>query len=310
MNNNQNKVEEWLKVIEKMGVSFTNGNFSEAKAYKAQADMIFEQAEKEDKFFSVPVTNFGLLMPTIEATISEMFLNNNKKPSAEYVSMIKEDKNLKAQHIFYESMQNYSHNVDANEYVKEALNSVKEMIDEKTAQQSNMKLFNFMKKYNIVKDFSMVSEDRQNFCNACQFVLETKKNALNLNTIYENINTIADYIKLNVVSESKNDNAQEKIIEAVTDFNEKYGSLLNEEEKDVIAVLFEQEATEKKKKLLEAMKNKCLSKLSELAVDASQSEKENIKQLTEKVEAMMFEEETIVKTIASLLEINDILSEH
>lgn len=316
---NKQGYTEWTNILKEMAKCVVAGDMDMAQSYKAKADNIFESAKKEYDFFKKDLSNFGLANHIIKNKVSRMFQEGNKKPLTEYIKLIREDKNLKAQYTFYEAMNNYTSSAPSKEYVKESLEDVKRLIDEDTIKRSNDKLASFMKKHSIVKNIDMIAEEKRNYFDACQFILEHKKNSTVLADMYDNIESVANYIEKNprkVVRE--NTNSRKALVDTVNEFNKKY-AMMEGESKEMFSILLEKVEdddtpevkdikTGKKMKLLNDMKSDCLSKIDELAQDASEEDQAKIEEMKNLVNSMVYEESTIVSNIAKLIEVKEALS--
>lgn len=315
---NKQGYTQWTALLTEMAKCVVAGDMDMAQSYKIKADHIFESAKKEYDFFKKDLNNFGLANHIIENKVSRMMSEGNEKPIAEYIKLIREDKNLRSQYTFYKAMQNYTSSAPAKEYVKESLEDVKKTINEDTIQRSNAKLIDFMKKHHITKNVDMISEDKRNYFDACQFILEHKKNSTVLADMYDNIESVANFIERNPRQIKESTNSRKTLVNTINDFNKRY-AMLEGESKELFSILLEKvedddtpevkdEKTGKKMKLLNDMKTDCLSKIEELAQDASEEDQAKIEEMKELVNSMVYEESTIVSNIAKLIEVKEALS--
>ena len=136
-------------------------------------------------------------------------------------------------------------------------------------------------------------------------VILTKPN--NLKNLYEtsnSFNTLKKYM-----DDHKDDKKVSKDVETlVREFEEKLKNNLNESEMSFVQQITDFRspiAEQRKEKLFNKFKNECIEKINTmLKEDADNVE---LKGLSEQISGMQFNKESIVKDIAKLLEIRDIL---
>lgn len=315
---NKQVYNEWVIAMHECESAFGKGDFDKANNFKLKADMLFESARKEDAFFKRDIKNFGLLNSIIEGTVTEWAVEDNKKPMAEYIKLIKEDSNLKNEYKFYQSMKNYTTSAPSREYVKDCLNAVKQGINEESIQESNEKLIDFMKKHHITKNVDMISENKKCFYNACQYILEHKSTPQTLANLYDNIASVAEYIECNprkVVAEKKD--IRQDLVKTINEFNNKY-SMMNGATTDMFNILIEStdgedetsksEKVKKKQTLLDNMKDNCIKKINELEEEAeTEEEKSKISDMKAMVNGITYNESTLIQDVAKLIEMQSVL---
>ena len=128
-----------------------------------------------------------------------------------------------------------------------------------------------------------------------------------MNYINENLNNVASYTEknYNFISEEKNN-----VFEDITKFDEKYNKLLNEEEKDFVKEImsFKNNDNDKKKEILfNKFKNECLNIINNLISESNDEDKYGLLEIKEQINNKQFCIDTLVKDMAKLLEIRDVL---
>ena len=240
-----------------------------------------------------------------EDALPKLF-KSNKNAVKEFITTIKEDNNLKKQFQFYKALESYNSNMDCRDYINESLKLVIGSIDKKSISESNEKLNRIIKKYDI-KPSTVISEDKLKFFNNCDFLFKNEKKLTNLANITENVDGIISYITTNVnsINETKTNT-----FDLIENFESKYSSLLNEEEKDFVKEIINCKSknnVEKKEKLFNGIKNECLNIIDKLISESNDDDKIGLEAIKEQICSKMFCEGTLVSDVASLLEIRDIL---
>ena len=179
-------------------------------------------------------------------------------------------------------------------------------IDYKTINESNKKLQKLVYKYGLAPEKKYTDDELKLFEN-CEYVLTHKKKISNLNEYSNSLNNISEYLKTKVkpVNEEK-----VNIFNMIESYNKKYSTLLNEEEKSFvqeIASFKNGVNTERKQKFFESLKNECLNGINKLLETSSESEKHDLYAIKESINSKIFCEDTIVKDVAKLLELRDII---
>lgn len=248
---------------------------------------------------------FGVANYLFENALPRLF-EEDKKAVKDFTTLIKEDKNLLAQFKFFEALKEFDSKSDVKEYVNEAIDLVSLMIDKKTLKESNKKLQKMIKEYDLV-DGANLDEGQIDFYQTCDNVLCEKKTLSNLNTMKGQVQNICEYVENNVQEPLKED--EENPLKLIEAFDKKYNKLLNEEERALVRdiVTAKRETSARRKEMaFDKVKNECLETIDKML----QTEKENKSELNairETIEAKEFCMETLVKDIAKMLEIKEIL---
>ena len=303
MDNNRH-ICQWEDYMNKAKESLEKKNFVEYKdLLKKACDAV--DLYKNDCELTYECVNFGMSNYIFEDALPKLF-KTNKNAVKEFITTIKEDNNLKKQFQFYKALESYNSNMDCRDYINESLKLVIGSIDKKSISESNEKLNRIIKKYNI-KPSTVISEDKLKFFNNCDFLFKNEKKLTNLANITEYIDGIVNYVTNNVhsINETKTNT-----FDLIENFDSKYSSLLNEEEKDFVKEIISCKSknnVEKKEKLFNGLKNECLNIIDKLIGESNDDDKVGLEAIKEQIDSKMFCEDTLVSDIANLLEIRDVL---
>ena len=304
MNENNKYILQWRELVLKAAKALEEKNFDLYDTLMREANMAYDEY-KRDSALTYECTNFGMSNYIFEDALPKLF-KSNKKAVKEFIKTIKEDKNLLYQFQFYKALEKYNENVDSKDYVNEALEIVKNNINQKTINESNGKLTRIINKYNI-KPSETISNENLELFESCDFLFKNKKRLTNLTTINENINTVVKYTEKNYNSINEN---KENVFKLIESFEQKYNSLLTEEEKDFVKEIMDfkkEDKDNKKEKLFNKFKNECLNTIDKLISESSDEDKDGLLAIKEQITDKQYCAETLVKDMAKLLEIRDIL---
>jgi hypothetical protein len=178
-------------------------------------------------------------------------------------------------------------------------------INKNTVIESNKKLRKILKENNIIPtDF--IDDEMKALYESGHNILTKKNGAINNVMVIaessENVKKYMDKHKTDVVKEAID---PDKLIK---EYKEKLKDTLTESEISFVQQITDWRspiAEQRKEKLFNKFKNECIDKINEmLKEDAGNVE---LKGLSDQINEMSFNKDTIVKDIAKLLEIRDIL---
>lgn len=301
--------EEFSNYINIMSEALKKDDY---KAYEYAKDMLEEAIEesKHEKSLikEMDTTNFGILNHIFESELPTL-IKTNKKAVKDVIKTIKEDKNLKNQFSFYNVIKEQYSSKHAEivtpETILEKLTKIVcEDIDLKTVKASNKKLRDVMMENNIIpSDF--VDDESRKLYESGNIILTKKKSTNNMIPLVESYDTICKWMerhKDDKKEEGKNPDTM------IKEFEEKLKENLTESEMSFVQQITDFRspiAEQRKKKLFNKLKNECIEKInSMLKEDEGNIE---LKGLSEQISSMTFTKESIVKDVAKLLEIRDIL---
>lgn len=305
MNNNK-YILQCQEYIDNMKNALNENDLDKFNSMRNSLDECYE-LYKKDLSLTYECNNFGLANHIFEDALPRLF-KTNKKAVKEYINTIKEDKNLLSQFQFIKALKSYKYDSDCDSYVNECLDLAVNNIDYKTVNESNDKLKHIIEKYEI-KPSDLINEEDLKFYDNCNAILTKKKKLNNIIEMKDNIKLLSNYIESHKKGniESINEN---NIYSMMDEFNNKYLSLLSEEEKSFVKELIDTKAdavNERKEKLFNKFKNECINIVNDLIKESDSSVKENLLEIKEQLLNKQFCQETLIKDMAKLLEIRDVL---
>ena len=178
------------------------------------------------------------------------------------------------------------------------------LIDKSTVIESNKKFRNVLKENNVVPT-EFIDEEYMKLYNAGHNILTKKQSLKNMMTLTESIDSVKEYM-----NKHKNDKVNESIDpqKLINDFENKLKETLTESEISFVKQITDWRspiAEQRKEKLFNKFKNECIDKINDMLKE--DAENVELKGLSNQINEMTFNKETIVKDIAKLLEIRDIL---
>ena len=306
----ENKYQkEFSNYIEIMNEALKRNDFGAYNAAKRMLDETIEDNKHENELLSeMKTNNFGILNHIFEQQLPTLF-KTNKKAVRDVVKLIKEDSNLKNEFAFYNAIKTqYKGKAATIAEAKEVLEKLADIsvkgIDQKTVRESNKKLRKVMLENNIIpSDF--IDDESRKLYESGHIILTHKKTTANMIPLIESYHTVCQYMenhKNDVIKESKN------IDDLISEFEDKMKTNLNESEMSFVQQITDFRspiAEQRKKKLFNKLKEDCLTAITSMLKEDSNNEE--LKGLSSQLNEMVFDKNNIVKDIAKLLEIRDIL---
>lgn len=309
-NMKENKYQkEFSNYIEIMNEALKRNDFKAYNVAKSMLEETIEDSKQEEALLAeMNTNNFGILNHIFEQQLPTL-IKSNKKAVRDVIKTIKEDKNLLGQFNFYNVVKNQYKGDTANLVeAKEALEKLAEIsvkgIDQKTVKESNKKLRKVMLENNVVPT-EFVDEENKQLYESGHVILTRKKTTANMIPLIESYHNVCQYMenhKNDAVKESKNPD------ELIREFEEKLKNNLNESEISFVQQITDFRtpiAEQRKEKLFNKFKNECLEKIN--AMLKEDAENSGLIDLNKQINEMTFDKNNIVKDIAKLLEIRDIL---
>jgi hypothetical protein len=300
--------EEFSNYISIMNEALQKNDFKAYDYVKEMLDEAVEDSRHENELAAeLNTNNFGILNHIFEERLPELF-KNNKKVVRDVVKLIKEDSNLSSQFNYYNAIRNYRGKMadilKPEELAQKLYEAVVPTINRETLLKSNAKFRNILKENNIIPtDF--INDEMRTLYESGHNIFTKKNSVVNVATLAESTNNICEYM-----NKHKGDAINESVdpSKLVKNFESKLKDTLTESEMSFVQQItdFRSPIAEKRKeKLFNKFKNECIEKINQmLKEDAENTE---LKQLKSQLEEQKFNKESIVKDIAKLLEIRDIL---
>lgn len=299
------KIDEYIDIIKE---SLAKKDFDMYhKAIDLFEDTVAKMENQKLLESEISANNFGLLNNLFENVLPELF-KKDRKLIGRVMRTIKEDKNLLSQFQFYNALRNYNGNTDSTVFVKTALSLTESKLDKKSVIKSNRKFAELIKENGIYPD-NILSEDEKIFFESCNNLLTKRETLSNINTLAESLCNVSNYInKHQAITTNKVD-----LDEMLSKYDKTLKNNLNEEERSLvmdITNINNKNADIKREKLLNKFKKNSLAEIHKL-MDSTEDgdEKESLKSLEEQINSMEYCPETIVKDLAKLIEIYDILKD-
>lgn len=309
-NMNKNKFQkEFSNYLAIMSEALKRNDF---KAYDVARQMLDESIEdsKQEKALmdEMRTNNFGMLNHIFEQQLPTL-IKNNKRGVRNVIKTIKEDKNLLNQFNFYNAVKNqYKGKTATLMEANVALDNLAEIalknIDIKTVKESNKKLRKVMVE-NGISPKEFVDDESKKLYECGHNILTNKKKTSNMLPLVESYHTVCEYME-----KHKNDKVNEgkSVDELIDDFENKLKTNLNESEISFVQQITDFKtpiAEQRKEKLFNKFKNECIDKINSMLKEDSNNDE--LKNLGKQIDEMKFNKDSIVKDIAKLLEIRDIL---
>ena len=305
---NNNYQEEYSNYLNIMSEALKKDDYKAYEYVKQMLDEAVEDRKHEKKLMNeMNTTNFGVLNHIFESELPTL-IKTNKKAVKNVINTIKEDKNLKSQFSFYNVLkEKYNGKVADTAKSKEVLEAlakiVCENIDPKTVKASNRKLRKVMIESGV-KPSDFIDDDSMKLYENGNVILTTKRNSDNTIELIESYNEVCKWMDAHKEDKKTGKDADELIRE----FEEKLKENLTESEISFVQQITDWRspiAEQRKEKLFNKFKNECIDKINDmLKEDADNVE---LKGLSDQLNEMKFDKNNIVKDIAKLLEIRDIL---
>lgn len=306
-----NYKKEFSSYISIMKEALSRENFD---AYNAAKDMLDESIEERvhEKALEAELNtdNFGILNHIFEERLPELF-KKDKRAVKDVIKTIKEDKNLLGQFNYYNTIKNYkgkmAENVGPEEIAEKLNEAIVSTINRETILKSNAKLRRVLKEHNIIPT-EFVSDDMKKLYESGHNILTKKHKSMNnVLVLAESTKNICDYM-----ARHKDDSIIESVDpdKLIKEFKERLKDTLTESEMSFVQQITDWRspiAEQRKEKLFNKFKNECIEKLDEMLKEDSTNEE--LVSLKKQLEEQKFNNGTIVKDIAKLLEIRDILLE-
>ena len=275
---------------------------------KAMLEETIDDYKKEKELMSeMDTTNFGILNHIFEESLPKL-IKTNKNAVKKVIKLIKEDKTLKEEFNFYNTIRNYNSSVSdtlsPSDMMQKLNESILSKIDQKKVVESNRRLRDVMKSVNIIPE-SHVTGEKKALYEYGDVLLKTKPSATNIIKLHENQNGIIEYMD-NHKDDKVKDNVTPDIM--IEEFENKLKETLTESELSFIQQItdFKAPIAEKRKeRLFNQLKEDCLTVINSMLKENNGNDE--IKALKEQLEGMKYTKEGVIKDVAKLLEIRDIL---
>ena len=309
-NMEKNKYQkEFSNYISIMAEALKRNDF---KVYEFANSMLEETINecKQEKALldEMNTNNFGVLNHIFEQELPKL-LKVNKRAVRNVIKTIKEDRNLIGEFNFYNVIKNqYKGSAASIAESNEVLDKLAEIsvkdIDQNTVIESNKKLRKVMVENNVTPSEFIDAENKELY-ESCHAILTKKKSANNMLQLIESYNVVCNYMDKHKDDKVKNGGDFDTMIE---NFENNLKENLNESEISFVQQITDFRspiAEQRREKLFSKFKNECLKKIDDMLKEDSDNTELN--GLSKQINEMKYNKETIIKDLAKLLEIRDIL---
>ena len=295
-------LKKWRDAIISASSALENGDYDIYDNLMNEANRIVDMIKRDDEL-TYECNNFGLSNYVFESALPKLF-KSNKAAVKEFIKTIKEDSNLLNQFYFFKALENYKPSLKSTDYINETLSLLYKNIDKKSLNESNKKLSDIIKKYDI-KPCDKISEDKLTYFNSCDFLFKNKKSIKNISLIKENYSIIKNYMENNFKEKATPDN---DMIKKLCEYDIKYSKLLSNDEKKFIKEIInanENDAMDK----LQALKNECVNRLSDMISKCDNKDDLNgLLEIKEQIDNKVYSKDTLIKDVVDMLDIVDVLN--
>jgi hypothetical protein len=308
MENNKYQ-EEFSNYVNIMSEALQKGDYKAYEYVKDMLDETIEESKHEKELMNeMDTTNFGILNHIFENELPSL-IKTNKKAVRNVIKTIKEDKNLISQFNFYNVIkkqynENHANMISSKDALEHLAKIVCEDINLKTIKASNKKLRDVMLESGV-KPSDFVDGESRKLYESGNVILTSKRNTNNMIPLVESYDAVCKWMdahKSDKINEGKTPD------ELIREFEEKLKDNLNESEISFVQQITDFRtpiAEQRKEKLFNKLKNECINKIDEMLKE--DTENTELKGLSSQIKEMSFNKDAIVKDIAKLLEIRDIL---
>lgn len=265
------------------------------------------------KIYNNMENNLGKLNTIFLQNAHNLFKIDNGRLLKEYVSMIKNDKNLLKEFLVYEYVENTIVGENLKECISESINYLND-VNKKTLKVLNDKVANFMIENKIEQLEEIKNEKLYEDIHALIF---SPKSLKTINERIEKLNSIIEQIKeikgnsneiKNNFEITENSDAFYKF--TIDKFNKKYADKLNENELRIFKTITSPKNDMEMATLFEQEKKECLTLTNEfLNEDIDQSTREKLLNVKEKLLEQKFNKETYTEDILSFVDLKQTLTE-
>lgn len=299
------EAENYIKI---MSEAIKKDDIKAFDVAKTMLEETIDDYKKEKELIGeMDTTNFGILNHIFEECLPKL-MKNNRNAVKKVIKLIKEDKTLKDEFNFYNTIRNYNSSISGtlspSDMMQKLNESILSKIDQNKVVESNRKLRDVMKSVNIIPE-SHVTGEKKSLYECGDVLLKMKPSATNIIKLHENQNGIIDYL-----DKHKDDKVNDRMTPdmMIEDFENRLKDTLNESEISFVQTITDFRtpiAEQRREKLFNSLKDECIKMIDEML--KKDSENIEIKSLKEQLTSMKYTKEGIVKDVAKLLEIRDIL---
>ena len=294
-----------------MNEALKRNDFKAYDTVKSMLDeVVCDMKEDESLRNELNTCNFGILNHIFEQELPRL-IKTNKKAVRDVLKLIKEDKTLSSEFKFYNTMKKINEtisslddkNVNVESLVKEYADSMRKSMNVNESLKSNKKFRKVLIENNVIPS-ERVNEEMKTFYNASKRLLENAQSIKNAALYNDDLDTVVGYARRH----KKDAVSKVNPIDEISNYETRLKDKLTESEMSFVKSITDFKtpiAEQRKEKLFNKFKNECISKIDEML--SKEPRNEELSSLRKQIEEQKFNKNSIVKDIAKLLEIRDIL---
>lgn len=254
--------------------------------------------------------NLGIINAIFLENLSEILKKKNGgKIIKEYASLIRKNKPLMKEYMVYNHIENLKKSENVKEHVMEAI-SYMDDVNLKDLKLLHEKIYNILESNNIKKDIML---QNKNLYESIESLIFNRKKIKFISENIKNIGLIKEHIenKPQGPEESKEEEIISENIDglltiALNNFNEKYESLLTEDEKKVFKEITSSHNKEEKENAFENQRKECLRLTNEyISLTEDVDTKAKLLNVKEKLLEQKFDEKSYMEDMLSLIELKE-----
>ena len=302
MESDNQYILKWREHVLKAADALKNKDYETYEFEIGEMERAYDDLKRDDALSYEGETTFGAANDIFESALPTLFIKN-QNAVRDFIKTVREDRNLQAQFMFYESLKEYKEEYDRAKYLEEAVKLALENINYKTIKESNAKLYKIIREHNI-KPSDFLSESNLEFYRLCETIFHHPKSLSNLSKLNETFNKVAKRMVENakaVKKVEKNDDM------SLTEFVKKCNASLTESEKEFLNTLLTPNSEEDRKKLFENLKKDCLTQIETLLNESDASSSNRLNVLLDNIKAKEYNKDTVLEDIVKIMEISEIL---
>lgn len=300
---NNQYILKWKEHVLKAAEALRNKDYETYESEMEEMESTVEEMKRDEQLSYNGETSFGVANEMFESALPTLFINN-KNAVKDVIQTIREDKNLIAQFMFFESLKQYKKDYDLQKYLDEAVALALSHMDVKSVKESNQKFYNMLRKHNI-KASMPLNENNINFYNYCDIIFTHSKSLSNIGKLNETFNKIAKHVKDNAI----NINEEKYTLQTVKEFVDNCNRNLTESEKEFVNILISNTNENNKKEFFESQKLSCIENIESLINESTDNATNNrLNNLLESIQNKTYNKETVLQDIIKIMEINEVLN--
>lgn len=249
--------------------------------------------------------NFGIVYKVLESNFNNAIQDKKiiKKPLVEALRKVKKNKQLNEQFKIYNAFTYPQNVVNVEEYVNEVI-ALSSKYTQKELNLVNENLINYIQSKNV-NELIDIDDEEMDLFESINYVLTHQKNIQNVNDFLKHKKVIVEYVEKHNINTSNYNDVDNLLDEETSFLEEKYNSLLNDDEKEFIK---EYSTLSSKEDCFNENKKQLISLIEKRIKNADRTTVEYWSDLHNKINESSFNEKTFMVDLAKIIEIQNKLS--